>query len=515
VNKTLRTAAVLAIVFACISSLTGLAWGVTKLTILHTNDTHGHLMPFSYPAIVQEGSDLEQISARHDIGGIARRASLVARIRADLTRQGAACWLIDAGDFCDGSAFSTEYHGDADVAAMNRTGYDLGTIGNHEFNNSLAQLKKLIASARYQIVCANATERESGDPLTTPYVIRQIGDARVGIFGLVTNEAGSYPAAKEGVAIANDVQTAREMVARLRGDEKADLVILISHCGKDADEGIARDAPGIDVIVGGHSHSRMPLGELIWRTDDLKVDEVNGTIIVQAFQWGGELGRLDLLLEKTAAGAWRVERYRERLIPITSDYADDPAVAAVVDSFWKPISARYGEVLGTAAADFSERGDDQAQYNLVADAVREAYHADIDFENEGGVRAPIIAGPITRATLAEVDPFQNTVVTFKMKGSEIRKLLLQRKPAVSGIRYRIFGGNLESVTMADGRSLDDGHAYACATNSYFAGRALGGFEITDRQDTGKNRFDVILESIKKAGTVAPAYDGRRVVIEAR
>ena len=112
-----------------------------SLTILHTNDTHGHLLPFSYPNIVPPGSELSRLPARRDIGGIARRATLVKRLRKELEARGTTVWLVDAGDFCDGTPLASEYHGEADVAAMNAAGYDFITLGNHEFNNSLAQLK--------------------------------------------------------------------------------------------------------------------------------------------------------------------------------------------------------------------------------------------------------------------------------------------------------------------------------------------------------------------------------------
>ena len=114
------------------------------LTILHTNDTHGHLLPFSYPTLLPAGSDLAMLKERTNIGGIARRATLVRQVREQMAAQHTTVWLVDAGDFSDGTPMSTEYHGEADVAAMNATGYDIATIGNHEFNNPLAQPKKLI-----------------------------------------------------------------------------------------------------------------------------------------------------------------------------------------------------------------------------------------------------------------------------------------------------------------------------------------------------------------------------------
>jgi len=149
-----------------------------RLTILHTNDTHGHLLPFSYPSVVPAGSALDALRVRGNIGGVARRATLVARIREELRRRDTPVWLIDAGDFAEGTSFSTEYHGEADIAAMNAVGYDFATLGNHEFSDRLAQLKKLISLASYPILCANVMEASTGKLLTRPYTIESVGPLR-------------------------------------------------------------------------------------------------------------------------------------------------------------------------------------------------------------------------------------------------------------------------------------------------------------------------------------------------
>ena len=331
----------------------------------------------------------------------------------------------------------------------------------------------------------------------------------MGLFGLVTRESSTYPAAKEGVDILDEIATARSIVETLR--KQADVVVLLSHAGEGTDQKLAVEVPGIDVIIGGHSHSRLPIGQLVWRGDDLKQNDVNGTVIVQAFQWGGELGRLDLLFEKDDAGAWRVSRYRARLIPITPDMPAEPMVAAIVDRYWQPIAARFGEVVARATADVSNRGDDAAPYNLVADAVRETYKVDVEFENGGGVRAPLVAGDVTRADLITMDPFDNTVVLFKATGAQIKDLLARHAPYVSGVRYRLVDGKLDEATIA-GHPIEDGRLYTCATNSYFAGFALKGIA---QENTGRLRVDVLTEYVRAKGTVAPAYDGRRVVIGRR
>jgi 5'-nucleotidase len=484
----------------------GAAGQQVSLTILHTNDTHGHLLPFSYPDSASGTPGLQGLRGHRNIGGIARRATLVKRIREELQARGTTVWLVDAGDYSDGTPFSSEYHGEADVAAMNAMGYDLGTLGNHEFNHSLAQLKKLIALTRYQLVCANAVYRNTGEPLLPKFVVRPVGDLRVGVFGLLIRESGNYQAGKEGVLVQDEIEAARQAVTELR--RTSDVVVAISHAGDQTDLKLAQQVPELDVIIGGHSHARLPAGNFVWHSEDLREEDINGTVIVQAHQWGGELGRLDLLFTRDPKGSWHVDRYRSRLVPVTSEIPEDAAVAAVVEKYWRPIAPRYGEVIGHAAGEFSARGDDLAEYHLVDDAMRELTGADFAMGNLGGVRAPLLRGDITLGDMVVLDPFANTVCTFRATGLEILNLLRRFTPSVSGIRYRVQYGELTEATLG-GKPIDKSRTYTGVTNSYFAGYAL---KTIPFQDSGKVRRTMLLEYIRRKGTIQPSYDGRRVVI---
>jgi 5'-nucleotidase len=217
---------------------------------------------------------------------------------------------------------------------------------------------------------------------------------------------------------------------------------------------------------------------------------------------------LDLLLAQDGQGAWHVGRYRARLIPITAAIPADEAVAAVVARYWQPLAGRYGEIVGQAAADFVSIHDDLAEYNLVADAIRETFASDIVLENIGGVRAPLVEGPITRADLVAMDPFDNTIVTFKVSGAALKRLLLKQRPAVSGLRYRIEGGALTEAAVA-GQPVAEDRIYSAAANSFIARHWLKGLET---QDSGRRRRDVVIDYIRRKGAITPAYDGRRVIL---
>lgn len=475
-----------------------------KLTILHTNDTHGNLLPFNYPDPPDPNTQEAQLALRRNIGGIARRATLVRQLRKAF----GTTWVADVGDFCDGTAFSVEYRGEADVSAMNALGYTIGTHGNHEFNNPRAQWQKLVQMARYPVVCANVVDATTRQPLLKPYEVLQVEGARIAVFGLLTESTRGYPATREGIEILDAVDTARHVVPQLR--QQADVVILLSHLGYEVDVQLAREVPGIDVIIGGHSHTRLAKPDFVPAGELTSAFRKNGTVVVQAFQWGGELGKLEVILRRDPrTGKWTFMGYRGELLLVSPDIPDDPAVRAVVERFWKPMEKYYGVVLGEAEDDFTRRGNDDAEYNLVADALREMLGTEADLENMGGVRAPILRGTITRYDLAKALPFGNTMVKFRVTGAQLRELLRRTRPAVSGIRYRYQGGELVEVTV-NGQPLQEDRQYLVSTNSYFAQRYLQPMGIA-YEDTGRKRLDVVSDYILKHKRIRPAYDGRRVV----
>ena len=143
--------------------------------------------------------------------------------------------------------------------------------------------------------------------------------------------------------------------------------------------------------------------------------------------------------------------------------------------------------------------------------VRAEFGVEVEFESPGGMHLPILAGPVTRAMLADLDQRPYTIVTFRMRGSEIRRFVQRSKPVASGLRYRMFCGRLEEITVG-GAPLDDARVYSCAGSSALAGR-LEGFETLEMRDTKRLGSDVVIAALRKAGTMAPAYDGRRVVAD--
>ena len=330
-----RFSALASVFLAALPALAGP--GDTKsFTLLHTNDQHGHLLPFSYPDRVSPSEDVARMPFVKDIGGIARRATLVKKIKSATKN----CYLLDAGDCMDGTAFSAEFFAKADYDAMNLVGYDYGVFGNHDFNMTGPQFTSLMQTVKFPLLLANATNKSDGKNPLPPYKIVVWDGLKVALFGLVTKSTESYTAAKALYKIDDPVEVAKKLVPELR--KQADLVIGITHVGLDVDKELAQKVAGIDVLVGAHSHTRLPVG-VYETTFKPGPGDPKGTVIVQDHQWVGELGRLDLTVMQGRDGRWRVSRFAEQLIPITKEIPEDPAVAKVVAGYWKQ---DQGEVRG-------------------------------------------------------------------------------------------------------------------------------------------------------------------------
>jgi 5'-nucleotidase len=255
--------------------------GTRQLTILHTNDTHSRIEPFPANAPRFAG-----------MGGVARRASLVNRIRSENPN----VLLLDAGDVFQGTPYFNYYKGALDFQAMTKMGYDASTIGNHEFDNGVEGFVEVADEANFPFVSSNYDYRDS--PMADyvkSNIIKEVDGIRIGIFGLGINFAGLVlPSLHEGVRYMEPVRMAQYQADQLRYRYNCDMVICLSHLGysynnpnRVDDVTVARQTRGIDLIIGGHSHTFLEAPERI-RKDDGSV-----TIISQVGFAGIVLGRID------------------------------------------------------------------------------------------------------------------------------------------------------------------------------------------------------------------------------
>ena len=250
----------------------------TVITILHTNDTHSQIDPL--PA--------NDANAGH--GGVARRASLVKRVR----QENPNTLLVDAGDVLQGTPYFNFYKGEVEYKAMSAIGYDAGTLGNHEFDNGVEALAAALKFANFDIVSANYDVRGTVlEQRVKRYVVKTVGGMRIGLFGLgVSPVALITPDNFKGVTYIDPVVAAREVVKKLREEERCSFVVCMSHMGyyEDGQRGesfVASQVDGIDFIAGGHTHTFMK--EPVTQTQPCGAK----TLIFQVGKSGIYVGRVD------------------------------------------------------------------------------------------------------------------------------------------------------------------------------------------------------------------------------
>ena len=257
-----------------------------QIVILHTNDTHSTIEPVSKYSKVKEAAGK---------AGCVRRATMVKQLR----EQNPDILLFDSGDFSQGSTFYTMYKGDVEVGLMNIMGYDAATIGNHEFDFGLDNLARLARQAKFPIVCSNCdfTGTPCQDVIKKYCVVVRDG-VRIGVFGLTPKIEGLVM--KEniaGVKYIDPIQATKEMVRVLRDKERCDIVVCLSHLGWKLapeyidDQVLISSTTGIDIVLGGHSHTYMK--EMEW------VDNAEGKSIPvdQNGKHGAFVGKITLKLE--------------------------------------------------------------------------------------------------------------------------------------------------------------------------------------------------------------------------
>lgn len=250
------------------------------LVILHTNDTHSQIEP-------------QVAGADKGTAGVVRREKYISSVRAENEN----VLLFDAGDFSQGSPYFTLFKGDVEIEVMNALGVDVACWGNHEFDNGKSELARRAKNANFPIVCANYDlgETELKDVIK-PYTVVEKAGKRIGVIGLSVKLTGFVsPKNIEGLTYLHPYKVVNKYAKILRNEEKCDLVIVLSHCGYNSgkeqspdDQMIARNTEGVDVIIGGHTHTFLDEPAIIENKAGKKV------VVVQAGERGAEVGRLDL-----------------------------------------------------------------------------------------------------------------------------------------------------------------------------------------------------------------------------
>lgn len=474
-----------------------------SLTVLHTNDIHGKFAP-------------ERAAWRPDsawVGGFAPLSGALDSVRAADSRT----IYIDAGDLmtgnpiCDIVENGTE--GGALLEMIERCGCDVISVGNHEFDLGAEHLREFLDASGVPWVCGNVRWTATGEALRPAYRILERGKLRIGVIGLILTDLAGVVAqqAVQPFTVQDIADAAQPLIDEL--DPQTDLIILLTHNGLEKDKELAHSISGCDVIVGGHSHTRLtePIIE-------------NDVIIAQAGSYLKNLGVLRLEIQGDRVRGHHgelVELLRERFQP-------DSAVANYCRQFEEQIAREYGDTIAVAATDWTRSYNaTSAIGNLLCDLLRTAYSADFAIVNSGGIRKDIPAGPVRKLDIVELLPFVNSVTAFDATGAELQ-IFAERQAAaqmsgkqetlqMSGIEISYVndqGTARDIVPLVAGTRLEAERVYRGISIDYVlisqADKYLG-FAPRNLQPTGVVFSDfVIAELLKSTAPVAPSIEPRLI-----
>lgn len=498
-----------------------------SLRILHTNDTHANL-------------DTKDNSPDN----IARRITAIKQSR----QQAKHSILVDAGDVFSGTLYFNKYEGLADLAFMNLIGYDAMTFGNHEFDRGPSALYNFVSKAAFPFVSSNIdfgkepalsglfkegqTAGTAANAAIYPYMVKEIGGERIGLIGLTTEETEILASPGPNIRFNNHVESARAAVQALEA-AGVDKIVALSHLGYNVDQALADQVAGIDIIVGGHSHTKL---------DRPEIRQAHGypQLIVQAHEKSNYLGELDVTFNPEGV----ITSYDGRLVDLNAKTGGsytipaDPEALELLNKTYKPgVEELSGAVVGESAVLLdgirdNVRSKETNLGNVITDAMRIKAEADVAIQNGGGIRASIDIGGVTQGEVITVLPFNNDLVTLEMTGQEIIDSLeigvstvetkQGRFPHVSGMKYYYDStkpplSRIVSVQiLKDGQytPIDPAAMYTVATNAFIAGGGDGYTPMEKAKKAGRINllyypdFEVLTEYISKHSPIKAETEGR-------
>lgn len=506
-----------------------------ELNILHINDLHSRIEAINK---YDSTCTAEEDGKNECFGGIARVKTAIDNARKALTDAKANVLVLDAGDQFQGSLFYTTYKSQAVAEFMNGIGFDAMAVGNHEFDDGPEELAKFLDQVKFPVISGN-TVAGADTPIANRikgYDVKEIGGEKVAVVSVLATDTGETSSPGKGVFFEDEITYLKSVIPTIEA-EGVNKIILLSHVGYKRDQEIAAAVDGIDVIVGGHSHT------LLSSTDDKAAGPYPTLVknpagvevpIVQAYAYSKYLGELKVVFDdagkvKAASGA-----------PLLLDAAVKPhtGFAARVTELGAPIEElKKKEVAETADTIDGSRDTCRAREctmgNLVADAILDRVKAQgisIAIQNGGGLRASIDKGVVTMGEVLTVLPFQNSLATFQLKGSDVILALENglseiedgagRFPQVSGLKYTFdrskpAGSRVVSAEVKEGETfvpLDPAKTYGVVSNNYMR---AGGDGYSVFATAGQNAYDfgpnlelVVADYLAAHRPYKPYTDGR-------
>jgi len=376
------------------------AGNAKRVRILHIADTHAQL-DTHWEYLPEDPSHLRQM------GGFARIRTALDESRAQAP---GAVFTVDGGDTVQGSAIAAWTKGEAVIAPFNALHTDVGTPGNWEPVYGPDIFRKLMGELSEKVICYNFHEKATGKRLFAPSVVLERQGIKIAFVGVTdpTTTTRQAPAEVAGLD-STRIDGLREYVRDLKKREKPDLTVLVDHTGLAPSVQLAHNIPEFDIVLSGHTHERV-----------YKPILVGKTIVVEPGSMGSFFGELDLTLKNGD-----IDSYQYRLVGIdAATYPENPDVKAMIQKAELPFAQRLREVVGQTTAPLL-RYDvlESSMDNVIADAVKEAAHADIAVTNGFRFSPPVAAGAITEADLWNMLPFDARLKSGKASGQQIRMYL--------------------------------------------------------------------------------------------
>lgn len=455
--------------------------GTAHIRILGVNDFHGHL---------------------------GNAATLAATLDHHEARNPEGTIRVHAGDMVGGSPLASGYfHDEPTIYAMNAMRFDVGTLGNHEFDEGGEEMLRLLEGgqredgeqfqdgentsapsfpgADFPYVAANVLWKDSGAPVLEPYRIVERGGIRVGFIGATTQETPEILTETIDQLRFTDISEAVNRYAEELQRRGVETIVVLAHEGgyqKNPVEGRGDDifaearqmSGAVDMVVAGHTHNRLNA-------------RVGGKLVVEAEEYGTHLDMVDLRVDRTTGD---VKSSSARVVANDGSFGADREVARLAKKYQDRVAPISGRVVGHAAQGATRvttPAGENALGDLVTDAYRSAAGTDFAFVGSGGLRADLATGPVTYGELYAARPFDEVLVEMELTGAEIRRVLEQqydggerRTLQVSGLRFshdpsRPEGRRITSVTLPGGTPLDPDAAYTVAVTRPLAD---GGSEFT-------------------------------------
>src|SRR4051812_6170503 len=385
------------------------------ITVLATTDLHGNLLPVDY------------YTGRPDARGLAKVASVVRQVR---TENPGGTLLVDSGDAIQGSPVETVHNKqnntppDPMMLAMNALQYDAFAVGNHEYNFGLPILEKARREASFPWLSANTYYAGGNATYHRPYIVKEVHGVRVGVLGLTTPGVPSWEdkAHYAGLEFREPLAETEKWVRVLRDTERADFVVVAMHMGLEENLttgvntpgqvpnenralAIARQVPGIDLVLMGHTHREVP------------ALSVNGVLLTQANLWGRHIARADIYLEKDSNGRWRIAAKQARTIAITDQTPVAPEIAAIAEPYHRETQAWLARPIGESRAELTAaeaRVRDTAILDLVQRVQLEAGRADVSMVANFNPAARVPKGVVAVRDIAGIYVYDNTLVVLNV-----------------------------------------------------------------------------------------------------